>query len=127
MTVALEGREWSAVRPGRSLPPGKTRYTFYRGLGGPQGRSGGAENLIHTGIFFIWYLRPYIMFNQCSYIYNRGLVSSDFLTGSLAIHCGGSWRECSYYATWTISSLTPILQCVILLLQSLVSMAYLEL
>jgi len=30
----------SASRPGRSLPPGKTRYPFYRRLGGPQGRSG---------------------------------------------------------------------------------------
>ena len=29
-----------ASRPGRSLPPGKTRYPFYRRLDGPQGRSG---------------------------------------------------------------------------------------
>ena len=27
-------------RPGRSLPPGKTRYPLYRRLGGPQGQSG---------------------------------------------------------------------------------------
>ena len=26
MTAALEGGEWSAARPGRTLPPGKTRY-----------------------------------------------------------------------------------------------------
>ena len=45
MTAALEGGEWSAARPGRILPPGKTRYPFYRRLGGPQGRSGRAENL----------------------------------------------------------------------------------
>ena len=32
--------EGSAPRPGRSLPPGKTRYPLYRRLGGPQGRSG---------------------------------------------------------------------------------------
>jgi hypothetical protein len=32
--------EWSAARPGRDLPPGKTRYPLYRRLGGPQGRSG---------------------------------------------------------------------------------------
>ena len=37
MTAALEGGEWSAARPGRTLPPGKTRYPFYRRLGGPQG------------------------------------------------------------------------------------------
>jgi hypothetical protein len=37
MTSALEGGEWSAARPGRTLPPGKTRYPLYRKLGGPQG------------------------------------------------------------------------------------------
>ena len=46
MTAALEGGEWSAGRPGRILPPGKTRYPFYRRLGGPQGRFGRAENLV---------------------------------------------------------------------------------
>ena len=47
MTAALE---WSAARPGRTLPLGKTRYPFYRRLGGPQDRSGRAENLVPTGI-----------------------------------------------------------------------------
>jgi len=32
MTAALEGGEWSAARPGRTLLPGKTRYPFYRRL-----------------------------------------------------------------------------------------------
>jgi len=50
MTAALEGGEWSAARPGRTLSPGKTRYSFYRRLGGPQGRSGRAENLVPTEI-----------------------------------------------------------------------------
>ena len=50
MTAALEGGEWSAARSGRTLPPEKTRYPFYRRLGGPQGWSGRAENLVHTGI-----------------------------------------------------------------------------
>ena len=50
MTAALEGGEWSAARPGRTLPPGKTRYPFYKRLGGPQGRSGRAKNLVPTGI-----------------------------------------------------------------------------
>ena len=49
MTRALEGGEWSAARPGRTLSPGKTRYPFYRRLGGPQGRSGWAENLAPPG------------------------------------------------------------------------------
>ena len=50
MTAALEGGEWSAARPGRTLPPGKTRYPFYRRLGGSQSRSGRAKNLVPTGI-----------------------------------------------------------------------------
>ena len=50
MTAALEGGEWSAARPGRTLPPGKTRHPFYRRLGGGQGRSERAENLVPTGI-----------------------------------------------------------------------------
>jgi len=52
MTAALEGGEWSAARHGRTLPPGKTRYQFYRRLGGPQGRSGRVENLVPTRIRF---------------------------------------------------------------------------
>jgi len=50
MTAALEVGEWSAARPGRTLPPGKTRYHFYRRLGGSHGRSGQAEKLVPTGI-----------------------------------------------------------------------------
>jgi len=51
MTAALEGGEWSAARPGRTLPPGKTRYPSHRRLGGPQGWSGRVENLVPTGIW----------------------------------------------------------------------------
>jgi len=43
---ALEG--WPAAHPGRTLPPGKTWYSLYRRLGGPQGRSGRAESLVPT-------------------------------------------------------------------------------
>jgi len=50
MTAALQAQEWPAARPARTLPPGKTQYPFYRRLGGPQGRSGRAENLVPTGI-----------------------------------------------------------------------------
>jgi len=50
MTAALEGGEWLAARPGRTLPPGKTRYSLYRWLDGPQGWSGRSENLVPTGI-----------------------------------------------------------------------------
>ena len=44
--------EWLAARPGRTLPPGKNWYPFYRRMGRPQGRSGRAENLVPTGIRF---------------------------------------------------------------------------
>ena len=50
MTTSLEGGEWSAARPGCTLPPGKIRYPFYRRLGGPQGRSGQVKNLVPTRI-----------------------------------------------------------------------------
>ena len=51
MTAALEAGEWSAARPGRTLPQGKTRYPFYRRQCGPQGGSGQAENLVLTGVY----------------------------------------------------------------------------
>ena len=44
MSAALEVDEWSAARPGRTLTPGKTRYPFYRRLGGWE------ENLVPTEI-----------------------------------------------------------------------------
>jgi len=47
---ALDGGGGSAPRPGRLYPRGKTRYPLYTRLGGPQGRSGRAENLVPTGI-----------------------------------------------------------------------------
>jgi hypothetical protein len=51
MTTALERGEWSAACPGRTLPPGKTRYPLYRRLGGPQGRSGQVRKISYpTGI-----------------------------------------------------------------------------
>ena len=49
MTTALEGSEWSAARPGRTLPTAKTRYPLYRRLGWSQGRSGRPENLAPPG------------------------------------------------------------------------------
>jgi hypothetical protein len=45
LTSALEGGEGSASRPGRTLPPGKTRYPLYRRLDGPEGRSGQARKI----------------------------------------------------------------------------------
>ena len=45
-------RGWGSVsRPGRSLPPEKTRYPLYRRLGGPQGRSGQVRKISPTPRF----------------------------------------------------------------------------
>ena len=49
MTTALEGVEWSATHPGRTLPPEKTRHPLYRRLGGTHGRFGRAEKLAPPG------------------------------------------------------------------------------
>jgi len=50
MTAALERGEWLAAHLGRTLPSAKTRYIFYKWLGGHQDRSGRAENLVPDGI-----------------------------------------------------------------------------
>ena len=98
-----------------------------------------------AGIFLIRYLRPYIMFNQCSHTHTHTHTHTHiYIYIPTHTHIQGtcflqildrrsydplwrSWLGCSYYATWIISSLIPILRCVFLLLQSLVNMAYLEL
>ena len=59
MTTALEWGEWSAARPGRTLPPGKNRYPLYRKVGRPQGRSRRAENFAPAGSDS-WTIRPVV-------------------------------------------------------------------
>jgi hypothetical protein len=48
MTSALEGGEWLAARPSRTLPQGKSRYPLHRRMGGPQGRSGQVRKISPT-------------------------------------------------------------------------------
>jgi len=45
-------------RPGHNLPPGKTRYPLYRGLGGPQGRSGRVRKISPSPGFDPWTIQP---------------------------------------------------------------------
>ena len=96
MTAALEGGEWSAARPGRTLPPGKTRYQFYTSTGGTQGRSGRAENLVPTGIrsqtiqplvaktaelpgsYIYIYIYVYVCMYIYIYIYIQNLISQRY-------------------------------------------------
>jgi hypothetical protein len=62
MTTALEGCKWSSSRPGRSLPPGKTRCPLFRRLGGFQGRSG----QVHRDFFWsLYFIVPYIDRTSC--------------------------------------------------------------
>ena len=62
----------SASGPGRSIPPGKTRYPLYRRLGGPQGRSGQVLKMSppHRELHTVNYLkclriRKYNLENKC--------------------------------------------------------------
>jgi len=50
MTVALEGGESSAARPGRTLPKERTDTHFTGGWVGPRAGLDGEENLVLTGI-----------------------------------------------------------------------------
>ena len=45
LTSALESDGWSTPRPGRFTPVKETRYSLYRRLGGPQGRSERAREI----------------------------------------------------------------------------------
>ena len=50
MTAALEGGEWSATRPGRTLPPGKDPVPILQEAGWVSGPVWtGAENLTPPG------------------------------------------------------------------------------
>ena len=83
MTVAQEGSEWSAARPGRTLPPKKTPYPLYRRLGEPHGRSGRAGNLVRTGIRF----RAHI---PCIMLKILGATVQNSTTGTIK-----GWGACS--------------------------------
>jgi len=54
--------EWSAARTGRTLPPGKTRYPFYRRLGWP--RAGLDGRKISSPPGFYGHLLPGITIKQ---------------------------------------------------------------
>ena len=72
MTAALEGGEWSAERPGRTLTQGKVWYPFYRRLGGPQGRSGRAEYIYNYNMLFIYVFIYIIIYIIYLYIVSLG-------------------------------------------------------
>jgi len=94
MTAVIEGGEWSAARTGRTLLPGKTRYPLYRRLGGPQGRSGRAENLVPNGIFFYY---------QHTFIQVHCVHSSTYVTDTDSIVPAVRL----FIGQWTLSPPTP--------------------
>ena len=107
MTAALGG-EWSAARPGRTLPPGKTRYPLYRKLGGPQGRSGRAENLAPTGFdlrtvqpivnrFTDWATRPTFVY-VVSCFYKINTYRMQLLVIRAGVFVGLLQRQCDRHA-----------------------------
>ena len=98
MTAALEGGEWSAASPGRTLPPGKNSYPFYRRLGGPQGRSGRAENLVPTGIRFRTVQPVVSRYTDWATGPTRVMLIMTFILG----HYSASWiKLChSHHTTW---------------------------
>jgi hypothetical protein len=49
---------WSTLRPGHFTPGKETRYTLYRRLGGPQGRSGWAQKISPPPGFDPWTVQP---------------------------------------------------------------------
>ena len=100
MTATIEGGEWLAARYGRTLHPGKTRYPFYRRLGGPNGRSGRAENLVPTGI------RPrtvqtkfniFLSFNKSSLMYFSAYKCGQF--SNFAQRRNQEWKTDVVYET----------------------------
>ena len=101
MTAALEGGEWSAARPGRTLPPGKTRYPFYRRLGGPQGRSGRAENLVPAGMIMMIMMMITIIIIIIRRPYNRNTAHVECKSKS---ETDNSWE---YWTHFKITQTVP--------------------
>jgi len=115
MTAAPEGGEWSAARPGRTLLPGKNRYPFYRRLGGPQSRSGRAENLVPTRIrsrtvqpvvscYTDWATRPTTTNSALRKTKRKLLNNSVFFKDKVCTETHSSYTDSEY--SW-FSSVSP--------------------
>jgi len=93
----------------RTSPPGKTRYPFYSRLGGSQGRSGRAENLVPTGIrsqtvqTVVTRYTDWATGFNCS-VYNKPKVN---LRRSLTRHSTSYWRTRTRHFSAEISKFVP--------------------
>jgi len=66
MTAALERGEWSAARPGRTLPPGKDPVPIFTGgwVGPRAGLGGGKSRPYWDFLLFLYvYIRSYMLEN----------------------------------------------------------------
>ena len=99
MTAALEGGEWSAARPGRTLPPGKDPVPIVQEAGWAPGPVWtGGKSRPHRDFFVrIWlysvfygiYTRNVIETRKLSAIFYCLLCSDVCLLG----HCVASWTS----------------------------------
>ena len=143
MTNGTRRGEGSAWRPGRSLPPGKTRYPLYRRLGGPQGRSGQVRKILPPSGFdprtvqpiasryTDWATRPPCLEMPCHNFIS--VQSASKLHWNTTDHISVTVGTCCYYEIsnthlrkrkWIIQKLSCTLVCV--LLQILVDLNYLR-
>jgi hypothetical protein len=78
-----------------ALPPGKTRYTFYRMLGGPQGLSGRLLKLSPPPGFDLWTVQPVASrYTDCAMPAHEGCGSLVYLAsivGNIADRF--AWRQ----------------------------------
>ena len=86
--------EGSASRPGRSLPPVKTRYPLYSRLGGPHGRTGHVrKNSPHQNSIPGYTMDcSIIIFNCCKYVVLKTNSRKHFIMDVLLnyVNCRGS-------------------------------------
>ena len=100
--------------PAALYPPGKTRYPFYRRLGGPQGRSGREEYLVTTGIryrtahpvvshYTDWATRlTLVVFKRLNNTYATWDFSVKLITTLLAVYF--SSHDCQYFVVLTVAT-----------------------
>ena len=94
-TSSLGGGGWSKPRPGRTLPPGKSRYSLYRMLGGPQRRSGRVRKISAPH----WASQAVLQFTSQGK--NSGDLGSQTIGTSLPIHKPGVvWLRWSFASSY---------------------------
>ena len=109
MTTALQVCKGLASRPGRSLPPGKTRYPLYRSLGGSQDRSGQMRKNSPPPGFDPWTTQPvasrYTDYATRPTLLRQGAIISTYYINRLAPLVAAQFvlhkvRAISLYITW---------------------------